>query len=217
MQLRYLMIPSFEVAATLLLQGMTAHYLSNDSYEVKKGDIVLIHAASGGVGQLLTQLCKNKQAIVVGLTTSENKKARILELGADVVFNLKEDWKQQVINFSKRGVDVVYDSVGSTLMDSIEVTKECGHIVFYGMSGGNPDPVNPRLLMDGSKTLTGGDLWSYLKTKQNRLDRANDLFEWMRKGSLKITEPVQFLLENGKQAHDLMESGQSAGKILLIP
>lgn len=208
---------SFDQAASVLLQGMTAHYLSHDSYLVKPKDIVLVHAASGGVGQILLQLCKQKQAVVVGLTTSDLKKDKVLSLGADAVFNLKTDWKKAVLDFAGDGFDVVYDSVGSTLMDSIAVTKERGNIVFYGMSGGDPEPVNPRVLMDGSKTLTGGDLWSYLKTKQDRVSRAHQLFDLIKAKQLALTEPVKYALAEGAVAHQFLENGKSSGKILLVP
>jgi NADPH2:quinone reductase len=122
-----------------------------------------------------------------------------------------------VRSFTGQGADVVYDSVGSTLMDSIDVARECGHIVFYGMSGGNPPPVNPRTLMDSSKSLTGGDLWSYLKTREQRTQRANALFALIRQGRLILAEPKRFGLEQGRQAYEHLESGKSMGKVLLIP
>ena len=115
------------------------------------------------------------------------------------------------------GVDVVYDSVGATLFDSIAVTKTCGHIVFYGMSGGDPNPVDPRVLLDASKTLTGGDLWSYLRSREERAKRANLLFEWIERGDITIKEPVRFRLSDGRSAHEYLENGNSSGKILLIP
>lgn len=209
---------SFETAAASLLQGLTAHYLATDSHFVKENEVILIHAAAGGVGQILTQICKLKNAIVIGLTTSKNKEEIILNSGADAVFNLNDDWKFKVKEFTnQKGVDVVYDSVGKTLMDSIEITREGGQIVFFGMSGGDPKPVNPRLLMDGSKTLTGGDLWSYLTSKEERNKRANQLFEWILSNKIKIAKPVTFKLSEGKLAHDFLESGKSAGKVLLIP
>lgn len=207
----------FEQAAALLLQGLTAHYLCHDSHAVKAGEFVVIHAASGGVGQLLTQLCLAKGARVIGLTTSRAKEEAIRQLGAEAVFNLQDDWKQQVRTLTGQGADVVYDSVGSTLMDSIEVARECGHVVFYGMSGGDPQPVNPRLLMDSSKTLTGGDLWSHLKTCEDRNRRAQALFEMIREGSLRLAEAARFALSEGRAAHEHLESGKSMGKVLLMP
>lgn len=208
----------FVLAASVLLQGLTAHYLSNDSYQVKENDIVLVHAASGGVGQILTQLCKSKGATVIGLTRSQDKIDTILSCNADFAAQLDNNWKQKVFDFTKgKGVDVVFDSVGTTLIDSFEVTQDCGHVVFYGMSGGDPDPVNPRMLMDTSKTLTGGDLWSYLTSEEERKRRSEILFKLILDGVIKIKTPIQFKLSEGKKAHKYLESGKSSSKIVLIP
>jgi NADPH:quinone reductase len=208
----------FNLAAAVLLQGLTAHYLSFDSYQVQTGDTVLVHAAAGGVGQILTQICKNKGAKVIGLTRDGDKLQTILDCKADHALLLGESWKSDVLAITNnKGVDVVFDSVGSTLADSFEVTKECGTVVFYGMSGGDPQSVDPRMLMDTSKTLTGGDLWSYLTSETERKNRANKLFEWIIKGDIKIKEPVKFNLSEGKKAHEFLENGKSSSKILLIP
>jgi NADPH:quinone reductase len=209
---------SFDLAASVLLQGLTAQYLSTDSFNVKPNDIVLIHAASGGVGQILTQICKMKGAKVIGLSRNENKLQIILDNKADFAIPLNENWKQKVLKITNnKGVDVVFDSVGSTLMDSFEVTKECGTVVFYGMSGGDPDHVDPRMLMDTSKTLTGGDLWSYINSHEQRISRSKQLFDWILNGDIKISEPVKFKLSDGRKAHEYLESGDSSSKILLIP
>lgn len=208
----------YQLAASVLLQGLTAHYLSNDSHNVKSGETILIHAASGGVGQILTQLCKLKGATVIGLSRNKDKLKTILDCKADYAIELNDNWKSQIMTLTKqRGVDVVFDSVGSTLMDSFEVTKDCGHVVFYGMSGGDPKPVDPRMLIDTSKTLTGGDLWSYLVNEKERRKRAERLFQLIKGGEIKIKEPIQFKLSDGKKAHDFLENGKSSGKILLIP
>ncbi|WP_375562573.1 quinone oxidoreductase [Bernardetia sp. OM2101] len=212
----------FQLASSVLLQGLTAHYLATDSHKVKENEIVLVHAASGGVGQILTQICKNKGAIVIGLTRSKDKLEIILEQKADYALLLDDNWKNNVLEIchkvkNQNGVDVVYDSIGSTLNDSFEVTKECGHVVFYGMSGGDPKPIDPRMLMDTSKTLTGGDLWSYLNSEEQRQKRAKELFDWIKEGKINIKPPVTFKLSEGKQAHEFLENGKSSSKILLIP
>ncbi|OXA71500.1 alcohol dehydrogenase [Flavobacterium aquidurense] len=208
---------SFETAASILLQGLTAHYLATDSHKTTKGETILIHAVAGGVGQLLTQISKSLGANVIGLTSSSDKAKVAIEQGADHVFLYNEDWKSAIFKVIKKGVDVVYDSIGSTLMDSFEVTKECGQVVFFGMAGGNPEPVDPRMLMDTSKTLTGGDLWSYLVSKEERIKRASQLFDWIIEGKIKLSEPTSFKLSEGKLAHDYLESRKSTGKIILIP
>jgi NADPH:quinone reductase len=209
---------SFDLAASVLLQGLTAQYLAQDSYVVRPRDFVLIHAASGGVGQILTQISKMKGARVIGLSRSKNKLSIIKDSNADFALLLNDTWTQDVMDLTNgKGVDVVYDSVGATLMQSLAVTKECGTCVFYGMSGGDPAHIDPRMLMDSSKTLTGGDLWSYITSHEERLARSSQLFDWIQKGEIKITDPVKFKLSEGKLAHDYLESGRSSSKVLLIP
>jgi NADPH:quinone reductase len=209
---------SFDLAASVLLQGLTAQYLAQDSFKVKPKDVVLIHAAAGGVGQILTQICKMKGAKVIGLSRNGDKLPIILENKADFAMPLDDNWVQKVLEIThNKGVDVVFDSVGSTLMDSFAVTKECGTVVFYGMSGGDPAHVNPRMLMDTSKTLTGGDLWSYINSHKQRIKRSKQLFDWILKGDVVIKKPVKFKLSEGQKAHEYLEGGDSSSKILLIP
>lgn len=209
---------SFEMASAILLQGLTAHYLTSDSYEVKKGDFVLIHAAAGGVGQLLVQMTKLLGGKVIGLTSSKEKAEAAHSAGADTVFLYDENWVEAVKGATNgRGVDVVYESVGSTLADSFQATRVGGTVVFYGMAGGDPAPVDPRMLMDTSKTLTGGDLWNVLTSYEERVKRSDILFKWILDGKLHISSPVTFSLKNGAEGHKLLESRKSTGKILLIP
>jgi NADPH:quinone reductase len=209
---------SYETAASLLLQGLTAHYLTKDSYSIKNGDAALIHASAGGVGQLLVQIIKILGGSVIGLTSSEEKRQAALSIGADHMFLYREDWKQHVEDVtSGNGVDVVYESVGSTLMDSFEVTRIGGTVVFFGMAGGDPVSVDPRMLMDTSKTLTGGDLWNVLTSHEERVTRSHELFAWIQEGTLKVSEPTVFPLSEGAKAHKYLESRKSTGKILLIP
>lgn len=209
---------TFEEAASVLLQGLTAHYLTNDSYPVKKNDVVLIHAAAGGVGQLLVQIVKMLGGKVIGLTSSIEKAEAAKQAGADKVFLYKDDWKREVLEeTNSKGVDVAYDSVGSTLQDSFEVTRIGGNVVFYGMAGGDPEPVDPRMLMDTSKTLTGGDLWNVLTSHEERVARSNELFHWMTAGKVRISKPKSFALQDGQEAHRYLESRKSTGKIILKP
>lgn len=207
----------FETGASILLQGLTAHYLATDSHKTLKGETVIIHAVAGGVGQFLTQISKLLGATVIGLTSSADKAKIAIEQGADHVFLYNDNWKAEVFKVVPNGADVVYDSIGSTLNDSFEVTKDCGQVVFFGMAGGDPALVDPRMLMDTSKTLTGGDLWSYLTTREERIKRANQLFTWIIEGKVSLATPTSFKLSEGKQAHDYLESRKSTGKIILIP
>jgi NADPH:quinone reductase len=205
---------SFEIAAAVMLQGLTAQYLLQDSYAVSKIDTVLVHACAGGVGQLLVQIAKMKGAKVIGLTSSEEKRKTALQNKCDAVFLYKEDWVQHC---KVANVTVVYESVGSTILQSFEAVKEKGSVVFFGFAGGNPPYIDPRMLMDGSKKLIGGDLWSYLISKEERIKRSAQIFDWISTGQLKIATPTIFALQNGKKAHELLESRKSTGKIILIP
>ncbi len=210
---------SFETAAAVLLQGMTAHYLTRDSYRVQTGDEVLVHAAAGGVGQLLVQLAKRQGARVLGLVSSEAKREAALAAGADEALLYGSNWVDAAKNWSTggEGVSVAYDSVGSTLMDSFAAVRIKGAVVFFGMAGGDPAFVDPRMLMDTSKTLTGGDLWNHVTSREDRIRRADELFGWLRDGSLKLEQPRAFPLAEGADAHRLLESRQSTGKIILVP
>ncbi len=206
---------SYETAAAILLQGLTAQYLTTDSYKVKQGDHVLIHAAAGGVGQLLVQLCKSLGATVVGLTSSDEKRQAVLDAGADNVFLYSDDWKSKVLGIS--AMDVIYESIGSTLMDSLSVAKTGGTVVFFGFAGGNPPMVDPRFLMDKSLSITGGDLWNYLTTREERFKRSAQLFNWIEQGNITVNINKKFTLSDGVLAHEFLESRRSTGKILLIP
>lgn len=209
---------SFEVAASVLLQGLTAHYLTKDSYAVKEHDVVLVHAAAGGVGQLLVQIVKLLGGKVIGLTSSEAKADAATKAGADFVFLYSDDWQGQVQEVTNgRGVDVVYESVGATLTDSFAATRVGGTVVFFGMSGGDPSPIDPRMLMDTSKTLTGGDLWNVLTSFDERVARSFELFGWIEQQKITLSEPTIFALQDGQKAHEFLESRKSIGKILLRP
>ncbi|TQR21769.1 quinone oxidoreductase family protein [Psychrobacillus vulpis] len=209
---------SFETAASVLLQGLTAQYLTRDSYKVGAGDTILVHAAAGGVGQNLIQIGKLLGAKVIGLTSSIEKSEAATSVGADYVFLYKDNWINEVKEVTNGvGVDVVYESVGSTLEESFEVTRIGGTVVFYGMSGGDPSLVDPRMLMDTSKTLTGGDLWNVLTSYEERKVRSKQLFDWILEGKISLKEPSIFSLKDGAAAHCLLESRKSVGKVLLIP
>lgn len=209
---------SFKEASSVLLQGLTAHYLTKDSYAIQKDDVVLVHAAAGGVGQILIQIAKLLGGQVIGLTSSKEKALVAKEAGADHVFLYSENWTTAVLDATNAsGVDVVYESVGSTLMNSFEVTRIGGTVVFYGMAGGDPVSIDPRMLMDTSKTLTGGDLWNVLTSHEQRVNRSSELFRWMKEGQVRVAEPTTFALQDGQEAHRYLESRKSTGKILLIP
>lgn len=208
---------SFETAASVMLQGLTAHYLTADSHKIKPGETALIHAAAGGVGQLLIQVCKLLGAKVIGLTSSQTKKEIALSLGADVVFLYEDDWKRKVLEMCPDGVDVVYESIGTTMETSLAVTKVLGQVVLFGLAGGKLELGNPLTVIGNSKTITGGDLWNYLTSEEERIKRSAQFFDWIINGKIKVSPPTIFHLSEGKKAHDLMESRNSTGKILMIP
>lgn len=208
----------FETAASILLQGLTAHYLVRDSYAIKPGDIAVIHAAAGGVGQLLIQMVNLLGGKAIGLTSSKNKAEIALKAGAEEVFLYNEKWSDKILQVTHgNGADVVFESVGSTLSKSFSATRVGGTVVFFGMAGGDPQPVDPRMLMDTSKTITGGDLWNVLISRTERINRSMQLFEWIENEELIIQSPITYKLKDGREAHQLLESRRSTGKILLIP
>ncbi|MEO8505127.1 MAG: zinc-binding dehydrogenase, partial [Acidobacteriota bacterium] len=129
-----------------------------------------------------------------------------------------EDWVKTARSFGGgAGVDVVFDSVGKTLQRSLDAARIGGHVVFFGMAGGEPPAIDPRYLMDNSKSVTGGDLWNVLTSRDERLRRAGELFGWIGRGELKIEIAARFALADGAKAHALLESRTVAGKVLLIP
>ena len=208
---------SFETAAGCLLQGLTAQYLCRDSHAVRPGDWAVVHAAAGGVGLLLVQILKHLGARVIGIASTEAKRQAVREAGADLVI-ATEGWLQAVKAATDgRGADVVYDSVGTTLRESLDAARTGGTIVFYGMAAGDPAPVDPRLLMDRSLALIGGDLWNVLTTVEVRRARATELFDWIRSGAVAPRISQTVALRDGAQAHRALESRQTIGKIVLLP
>ncbi|MEO6365606.1 MAG: zinc-binding dehydrogenase, partial [Luteimonas sp.] len=207
----------FDTAAALVLQGLTAQYLLRDSHPIMRGETALVHAAAGGVGQLLVQLAVQAGARVLALASTVAKTAVATAAGAHATATYDDDWVAIAQAFGEGGVDVAYDSVGSTLHDSLRAVRTGGRVVFYGMAGGNPEPLDARVLMDGSKTLTGGDLWNVLRTKEDRRERAADLFAAVRTGALRVNIDARFALADGAAAHAHIESRRAVGKVLLIP
>lgn len=208
---------AFDVAAALLLQGLTAQFLIEDSHAVQAGETLLVHAAGGGVGLLLVQLAATRGARVIALASSEDKRSAATAAGAAHAVDSGDGWVDRVRALAPDGIDVVYDSIGRTLTDSLAIARIGGAVVFYGMAAGDPEPVDPRVLMDRSLTLVGGDLWNVLTSAQARQQRAARLFEAVRDGRLQVAIAARFPLRDGAQAHTLLESRGSSGKVLLIP
>jgi len=208
---------SFDIAAASLLQGLTAQYLCRDSYAVRPGDWAVVHAAAGGVGLLLTQILRHLGAHVIAIASTEAKRQAAREAGADVVL-APEGWGQAAKPATGgRGADVVYDSVGATLRDSLDAARVGGTVVFYGMAAGDPAPVDPRLLMDRSLALVGGDLWNVLTSADERRTRAAELFGWIASGTVNVRISRTHALRDGAQAHRELEGREVIGKIVLRP
>lgn len=209
----------FDTAAALLLQGLTAQYLIADSFPVRRGHDVLVHSPAGGVGGLLVQLLRAVGARVLGISSSPGKRDLALAAGCDAVRAYDGDWPAAVRAWSHdgAGVHVAYDAVGSTVGGSLAAIRHGGAVVCYGAAGGRPPLVDPWELMRDSKTLTGGDLWNVLTSREERVRRAGALFARVRAGALRVEVAGRFALADGAAAHRFLESRASAGKVLLVP
>ena len=199
-------------------RGWTAQYLVQDSHTIRPGDKVLIHAAAGGVGQILVQLAKQRGALVTALASTIAKVDFAIAKGACITACARLTTGSEFVRqLSGGGVHVAYDLIGTTLQDSLAATRPRGTVVFYGMAGGNPPLIDPRILMDRSKTLVGGDLWDHLDSRHSRLERAATLFEAFRSGAVAYPEIETFPLSRGADAHRRLESRGVMGKVVLIP
>ena len=210
----------FNLAAACMLQGLTAQYLAKSTYPLKPNDRVLIHAAAGGVGHLLVQVAKLLGAYVIGTTSSEKKAQFIKQLGADAVINYSEkNFAEEVKKLTNnKGVNVVYDSVGKTsFMDSLNVLVPRGYLVLFGQSSGVVEPISPTILAKGSNFLTRPSLSHYILSPEELNQRSSELFNWLISGKVKLTMEKPFPLSEAKEAHKLLESRNSMGKIVLIP
>jgi len=212
---------SFEQAAAVLLQGMTAHYLVCDTFPLHSGDVALVHAAAGGVGLLLTQMCKQRGARVIATVGSDDKAQLARAMGADeVILYTQQDFEVEVKRLmGGKGVHVVYDSVGKDTFDkSLNCLKPRGMLVLYGQSSGAVAPLDPQVLnVKGSLFLTRPTLAHYTLTRAELLQRANDLFAWMQTGKLSVRVDHTFALADVANAHRYLTSRQAKGKVLLIP
>jgi NADPH2:quinone reductase len=208
-----------EVAVTLMLQGCTAHYLSHSAFALGPGDTCLVHAAAGGVGQLLTQIAKLKGARVLATVGSEEKAAIARTLGADeIILYRSTDFRDEVRRLTDdRGVDVVYDSVGiDTIARSIRSLRRRGTCILYGASSGPVPSIEPIELGEaGSVFFTRPHLADYTASSDEIGWRTGDLFRWVAEGRLDVTIDKIFPLEQAADAHRYLEGGKSRGKLLL--
>jgi len=209
------------VAAAVLLQGMTAHYLVYTTYPLKPGDVALVHAAAGGVGLLLVQLAKRCGARAIGTVSTEEKARLARDAGADdVLLYTRVDFAAEARRLTaSRGVDVVYDSVGRTTFDgSLNALRPRGYMVLYGQSSGPVPPLDLQVLSaKGSLFVTRPTLAHYTASRAELLRRANDLFAWIAASELTVQIDTTFPLAEASEAHRYMEARKSKGKVLLIP
>jgi NADPH2:quinone reductase len=211
-----------EQAAAVMLQGMTAHYLLNSTFVVQPGDTVLVHAAAGGVGQLLIQLAKAKDATVIGTVSTEAKAAKARALGADHVLNYTEvtDLAAAVRELTGGvGVDVVYDGVGKATFDaSLGSLRTRGMLVVFGGASGQVPPFDlQRLNRGGSLFLTRPTLGHYLQTREELLTRAGAVLNGLAFGGLQVEIGGRYPLAEAQRAYADLEGRRSTGKLLLIP
>lgn len=210
---------SFETAAASLLQGLTAQFLASDSHALRSGERALVQAAAGGVGGLLMQWGRSRGASMLGLVSSEAKAAPLRARGEQVLVVPPDEDIAAALTAAglATGFDAVYDSTGTTVLGSLALVRTGGTVVFYGMAGGEPPAVDPRLLMDGSKRLVGGDLWNVLTNATERQSRADQLFGLIARGELIVNVAARFALSEGAAAHALLEARGTVGKVLLLP
>jgi NADPH2:quinone reductase len=208
-------------AAALMLQGMTAHYLTHSTYPLKKGETALLHAAAGGVGLLLIQIAKQLGATVIGTVSTEAKAKLAKEMGADhLILYTQTDFLAEVKKLTDgRGVNVVYDSVGQTTFDkSLDCLRPRGYLVLFGQSSGPVPPFDPgKLAAKGSLFLTRPSLPHYTLERSELLQRANDVFNWTGAGKLKLRIDKTFSIAEAAKAHRDLEERKTTGKVILLP
>jgi NADPH2:quinone reductase len=203
-------------AAAIMLQGLTAQYLINDSVQVAAGEAVLVHAAAGGVGQILTRMLVARGAQVYALVSSAHKQQIVLNNGATAAYTYQQDWVQEILAATAGGVKYGFDSVGITLQQSLDALRPGGRVVSFGMAGGEAPAISAYQLMMDSKGVVGGDLWTYLNSGLARRDRAQRLFASWQSGEFGLPHIETFPLSQGAEAHRLLEDRSFAGKIVLL-
>jgi NADPH2:quinone reductase len=208
-------------AAAVMLQGITAHYLATSTYPLKPGDTCLVHAAAGGVGLLLCQIAKLRGARVFGTVSTEEKARLAREAGADqTILYTKEDFVAEVRRLTDgAGVQAVYDGVGR---DTFEKGLDClavrGTMVLFGQASGPVPPTDPQILnRKGSLYLTRPMIGHYTRSREELAQRAGEILGWVAAGKLSVRIFRELPLAQAAEAHRLLESRGSTGKLILIP
>lgn len=208
-------------AAATMLQGMTAHYLTHDTFHLKRGQTALIHAAAGGVGLLLTQMAHSIGARVIATVSTEEKGKLAREAGADeIIFYTQQDFEAETKRITGgKGVDVVYDSVGKTTFEKgLNILRPRGLMALFGGSSGAVPPFDLiRLSQKGSLYVTRPSLGNYISTREELIERADAVFEMIAMGKLKLRAEHTYPLNEAGRAHRDLEGRKTTGKLLLIP
>lgn len=212
---------SFDIAAASLLKGMTARYLLRKTFRVERGHIIVVHAAAGGVGQILVQWGKHLGAHVIATVGSDAKAQIARDLGADdVLVQGHDDIAKRVREITGGlGADVVYDGVGKDTWDaSLDALRPLGMMVSYGNASGPVAPISPLVLAQkGSLFLTRPTLATYVATPELLDETAHDLFDVIASGAVKIAPPARYALADAAQAHRDLESRRTTGSLVLVP
>lgn len=211
---------TFEQAATTMIQGITAHYLVHSVYHVGPGTEVLVHAAAGGTGSLICQVAKNAGAYVIGTTSTEEKAVKAKACGADeVILYSNQDFVQEVNGITGgAGVNVIYDGVGkTTFYKGFNCLATRGTMVLFGGASGYPDSMKLNLVSSGSHSLVLPRLFDYIATPEELSGRANDVFDWITQGKIKMDTFTVFMLSEAKKAFEMLEGKKTTGKLLLKP
>jgi len=211
----------FKTAAAVMLQGTTAHYLTSSTFPLNPGDTVLVHAAAGGVGQLIVQAARIRGARVIGTAGTAAKADLAREAGADeVIIYTEQDFEAEVKRLTdSKGLQVVYDSVGKTTFDkSLNCLAPRGMLALYGQSSG---PIGPfdvgQLGAKGSLFLTRPSLNAYTAAREELVQRSSELFGWIRDGKLRLRMEFEFPLKDAAESHRALEGRKTTGKVLLVP
>ena len=207
-----------KIAAASTLQGLTSQYLINHSYKLKKNDTVLVHAAAGGVGQILCQWAKKIGANVIGTVSSLEKENIARQNGCHFTINYsKDDFEKKVLEITKNnGVDVIYDSVGKdTFLKGIGCLAPKGRIVSFGVSSGPIDPININMLRSFSGSISTGGLNTYIKDANEMQMNAETFFDMIIKKDLEINIDKTFHIDKIKEAQSILEKRQTTGSIVL--
>jgi len=212
---------ALDIAAASMLKGMTARYLLRKTFRVEQAHWLLVHAAAGGVGQILVQWARRLGANVIATVGSEAKAAIVRGLGADhvLVINSNENVAPRVRAIIPEGVHVVYDGVGKdTWAGSIDSLRPFGLMATYGNASGPPPDINPLLLSQkGSLFLTRPTLFHYTTTTEQLDETAADLFAAIEQGAVAIAPPTRHPLADAAQAHVDLEARKTTGSLVLIP